>query len=108
MKNLRKELDRFSDHVFYQSPGVKITDRMIEKYLQDINYPELEPKCQANGKDDLIKVGCKYYCQECPLYFDNLNDYAWCDECEKYIHEDDQVWKNDLALCPVCETNLEM
>lgn len=34
-------------------------------------------------------------------------EYAYCSECENYIHEDNQVWINEEAHCPNCNCNLE-
>ena len=43
------------------------------------------------------------------LMKENSFNYAWCDTCLNYIHEDDQEWINgDQAVCPKCGTNLEM
>jgi Zn finger protein HypA/HybF involved in hydrogenase expression len=35
-------------------------------------------------------------------------EYAWCEECQEYYHESTHLWKGDLALCPKCESNLEL
>jgi formylmethanofuran dehydrogenase subunit E len=35
-------------------------------------------------------------------------EYVWCDECQEYYHESTHLWKGDLALCPKCESNLEI
>jgi len=87
MENLNKKkleliLNDFADRLFEQTPGVKITENMIDKYINSI---------------DCVKS-----------YYNNIHDYAWCDECEKYIHENNQKWIGvDLAICPYCSSNLE-
>jgi hypothetical protein len=43
--------------------------------------------CLANGIKDLNKVGCRYYCSDCPLNKENHIEYAWCETCEDFYHE---------------------
>ncbi len=38
---------------------------------------------------------------------ENPGEYSYCENCDKYIHEFDQVFRNEIALCPFCESNLE-